>query len=79
VAGTPAIDAPFHNGAIRYLKEKGIWTAEHQKWNDARLARLNALLGEWPKALAAGKGKSEEEFAKIWEQHREKALASLQR
>jgi TRAP transporter TAXI family solute receptor len=76
-AGTPAIDAPFHPGAIRYLKEKGIWTAEHQKWNDQRLARLNALRSAWTKALAEGKGKSDEEFAKIWDQHREKALSSL--
>lgn len=76
-SGTPAIDAPFHNGAIRYLKEKGIWKAEHQKWNDQRLARLNALRGAWTNALAEGKGKSEEEFAQIWDQHREKALKTL--
>jgi TRAP transporter TAXI family solute receptor len=78
-SGTPAIDAPFHDGAIRYLKERGIWTAEHQKWNDDRLARLNALRAEWTNALAAGKGKSDEEFAEIWQQHREKALAGLKR
>jgi uncharacterized protein len=77
VAGTPAIDAPFHAGAIRYLKEKGIWTAEHQKWNDDRLARLNALRGAWTKALVEGKGKSDEEFAKIWDEQREKALKAL--
>ena len=79
VAGTPAIDAPFHDGAIRYLKEKGIWTAEHQQWNDTRLARLNALRAEWPKAVAEGEGKSDEAFEKLWEQHRAQALASLKR
>lgn len=78
-AGIPAIDAPFHNGAIRYLKERGIWTAEHQKWNDQRLARLNALRNEWTKALVEGKGKSEEEFAKVWDQHRETALKTVSR
>jgi TRAP transporter TAXI family solute receptor len=77
VAGTPAIDAPFHPGAIRYLKEKGIWNAEHQKWNDARLARLNALRAAWTEASAEGKGKSDEEFAKIWDQRREQTLKSL--
>lgn len=76
-SGTPAIDVPFHPGAIRYLKEKGIWTNEFQNWNDRRLARLNALRAEWPKAIAEGKGKSDEEFAQIWEQHRKKALSSL--
>jgi len=78
-SGTPAIDVPFHPGAIRYLKERGIWNADYQKWNDERLARLNALRAEWPKAVAEGKGKSDEEFAQIWEQHRDKALESLKK
>lgn len=77
MAGTPAIDAPFHPGAIRYLKERGIWTAEHQKWNDDRLARLNALRTAWTQAVAEAKGKGDEAFAKIWEAQREKALSSL--
>jgi len=76
-SGVPAIDVPFHEGAIRYLKEKGIWTDEYQAWNDARTARLNALLEAWPKAVAEGKGKSDEEFAKIWEKHRQQALQGL--
>ncbi|MEO7855295.1 MAG: TAXI family TRAP transporter solute-binding subunit, partial [Rubrivivax sp.] len=76
-SGTPAIDAPFHPGAVRYLKERGIWNAEHQKWNDDRLARLNALRTAWTQALAEGKGKSDEDFAKIWDAQREKALAAL--
>ncbi|HEY9121213.1 MAG TPA: TAXI family TRAP transporter solute-binding subunit [Marinobacter sp.] len=77
LAGVPPIDAPLHEGAIRYLKEKGIWTADHQAWNDARTARLNALLEAWPKAVAEGEGKSDEEFAQIWEKHRQQALGAL--
>ncbi len=76
-SGRPAIDAPFHPGAIRYLKERGIWTAEDQKWNDDRLARLNALRSAWTKAVAEGKGKSDDEFAKIWAKQRETALKAL--
>lgn len=76
-AGTPAIDVPFHDGAIRYLKEKGIWTEEHQAWNDQRTARLNALLEAWPEALAEAEGKSDDEFAGIWENHRQQALESV--
>ncbi|MEO8247803.1 MAG: TAXI family TRAP transporter solute-binding subunit [Burkholderiales bacterium] len=79
ISGVPAIDAPFHEGAIRYLKEKGIWKAEHQQWNDDRLARLKALRAEWPKAVAEAEGKSDEEFAKVWETHRQAALKSLNR
>ncbi|MEX0604529.1 MAG: TAXI family TRAP transporter solute-binding subunit [Marinobacter sp.] len=76
-AGVPAIDVPFHAGAIRYLKEKGIWTEEHQAWNDARTERLNALLEAWPSAVAEGEGKTDDEFAEIWEKHRTEALSSL--
>ncbi|MDO6459664.1 TAXI family TRAP transporter solute-binding subunit [Granulosicoccaceae sp. 1_MG-2023] len=76
-SGIPAIDVPFHEGAIRYLKEKGIWNDEYQAWNDARTKRLDALLEAWPKAVAEGEGKSDEEFAEIWERYRQQALSSL--
>ncbi|KAF0808404.1 TRAP transporter solute receptor TAXI family protein [Alcanivorax xiamenensis] len=76
-AGVPAADAPFHEGAIRYLKEKGVWTDEAQAWNDARIKRLNALRDAWQKAVAEGDGKSDEEFAAIWDRIRTQALNSL--
>lgn len=76
-AGTPPIDVPFHPGAIRYLKEKGVWTDDMQAWNDKRLARLNALKAAWKDAVAEGKGKSDDAFAKIWQRHRQKALNAL--
>jgi TRAP transporter TAXI family solute receptor len=76
-AGTPPIDAPFHEGAIRYLKEKGIWTEEHDAWNEARLARLNALRAAWDKTVAEGKDLSDEDYASLWQERREEALASL--
>lgn len=76
-SGVPSMDVPFHEGAIRYLKEKGIWTDEHQAWNDARTARLNALLEAWPKAVAEAADKSDEEFALIWENRRQDVLESL--
>ena len=34
--------AAYHPGAIKYFKEKGVWTAEH----DARQAKLLAEIGE---------------------------------
>ncbi len=51
-AGPPPYDAPAHEGTIRYLKEKGIWTDEHQAWQDNRLARLNKYLDQWGEAQA---------------------------
>ena len=48
---TPA-DAPWHDGAIKYAKEKGLWTAEDQAWHDKRLARLTALRELWDKTTS---------------------------
>ncbi|MDC0661459.1 TAXI family TRAP transporter solute-binding subunit [Marinobacter sp. SS21] len=77
LSGVPSIDVPFHDGAIRYLEEKGIWTEDLQAWNDQRTERLNALLQAWPQAVTASEGKSDDEFARIWEHHRQQALNSL--
>lgn len=77
MSGTPPIDVPFHEGAIRYLKEIGVWTDEYQAWNEARLARLNALMAAWDEAMAEGEDMSDEEFATLWEEYRTQAIASL--
>lgn len=76
-AGTPPTDAPFHEGAVRYLKEKGIWTAEHEKWNQAALKRLNTLRAAWDKTMKAGKDLPDDQFAQLWQKNRQEALASL--
>ena len=52
-AGRPPYDAPTHDGAIRYMKEKGLWRDEDQAWQDNRLARLNAVLAAWDEAQAS--------------------------
>lgn len=36
----PLIKTPFHKGTIRYYKEKGAWTPEMQKKQDALLAEI---------------------------------------
>ncbi len=51
-AGRPPYDTPSHDGAIRYMKEKGWWRAEDQAWQDKRLARLNASIEAWDNAQA---------------------------
>lgn len=78
-AGVPAADAPFHEGAIRYLKERGIWTDEHQAWNDVRTKRLDALLAAWPDVIKEADGKSDEKFAEVWEERRTQVLNELTR
>jgi TRAP transporter TAXI family solute receptor len=52
-AGRPPYDTPAHDGAVRYMKEKGYWQPEDQAWQDKRLARLNAVLDGWDNARAA--------------------------
>ena len=82
-AGVPPADAPFHPGAIKYLKEKGIWKPEHDKWNDGRIAHVKKVKKLWDECLdsidkmddkarkAMTRGKK---FAKYWVDYRKKGL-----
>ena len=78
-AGTPPMDAAFHDGAIRALKEAGVWTAATQAWQDKTLARQKALQAAWQKAVADGKAQNlpADAWPKFWEAQREKTLAGL--
>lgn len=85
-AGRPPADAPWHEGAIRYMKEKGLWTAEDEAWNNARLARLEKVIALWDqatddfntmreeKAKAGEKIDAEEAWPAWWESYRAKHL-----
>lgn len=76
-SGKPPADAPYHPGAIKYLKEKGIWDDQAEKWNDARLKRLKALQAAWETTMSEGKDLPDEKFAELWQKNRNAALASL--
>jgi TRAP transporter TAXI family solute receptor len=71
-AGTSPADAPFHPGAIRYLKEIGVWTEADQSWNDERLARLKAVEQAWTAATdeAMDKNLSDKDWAAFWDDKR---------
>jgi len=85
-AGRPPYDAPTHDGAIRYMKEKGLWRDEDQAWHDKRLARLNKLLEAWGEAQASfhdwrvaegdkgNKVSAKDAWPDYWEAARKKAL-----
>ena len=81
-AGVPPADAPFHDGAIKYFREKGVWKAEHDKWNNDRIAHMNKVKGLWDEFLdkvdslplkekKAYRGKN---FSKKWLEFRKKGL-----
>jgi TRAP transporter TAXI family solute receptor len=43
--------APFHPGSIKFFKEIGAWTAEHEAANQKKLAEVTAWKNRWDKFL----------------------------
>lgn len=80
LAGKPPMDAALHEGAIRYLKEIGIWQTEDQQWQDAMLKRHAALQAAWKKMIAglpnAG-SLGHEQILERWMPLRAEVVASL--
>lgn len=66
---------PMHDGAIKYFKELGLWTAEHQKHNDGLVERQKVLADAW-KAYSAKAPSDDKEFAQGWMKARAAALTN---
>lgn len=62
---------PYHDGAIRYLKEVGAWSDDAQAHNDKLVARQAALASTW-KAL---KAEAPADWENAWATARKKTLA----
>jgi len=62
--------APYHDGAIRYYKEVGVWTDAAQKHNDMLVARQAALQKAWDELKAAAPA----DWASAWDAKRREAL-----
>ncbi len=41
------VQTPYHEGAIKYFKEKGLWTDGHETWNSNYIKELNAVAEAW--------------------------------
>jgi len=79
-AGSFPMDAPFHNGAIKYLKEKGIWSPAHQTWQDGIMKRQGLLRQAWADMIAkepAAKGADPAKLTALWTPRRAEVLKSL--
>lgn len=79
-SGAYPMDAPFHNGAIKYLKEKGIWSPAHQTWQDAISKRQGLMRQAWADMMAkdpAAKGADAAKLTALWTPRREEILKSL--
>lgn len=61
---------PYHEGAVRYLKEAGVWTEAAQAHNDTLIARQEALRAAWD----ALKAEAPADWPKAWTERRRQAL-----
>lgn len=70
-----ALVVPFHDGAIKYLKEAGYWNDELQAKQDALLEREAKLQELWSDALtkASEQKIKSADFAAFWDQVRKDA------
>ncbi|MGE0700026.1 MAG: TAXI family TRAP transporter solute-binding subunit [Hyphomicrobiaceae bacterium] len=78
-AGAYPMDAPFHDGAIKYLKEKGIWSPAHQTWQDGIMKRQGLLRTAWADMMKdpAAKGADAAKLTELWGPRRAEVLKSL--
>lgn len=65
---------PYHDGAIRAFKEKGVWNDAAQKHNDGLIKRQNVMIEAW-KAFVAKAPSDDKEFAEGWLKARAAALS----
>jgi TRAP transporter TAXI family solute receptor len=70
--------APFHEGAIRFYKEKGVWTEAAAKHNEMLLKRQEALAAAWKK-VEAMKLADPAAHEKAWTEARADALKGFQK
>jgi len=70
-----SIPVPYHEGSIKYFKEIGIWTPEHEAWQKEQLRLEQAREDLWKKALAEAKEKGiatvrdNDEWQKFWKDY----------
>lgn len=79
-SGAFPMDAPFHEGAIKLLKEKNVWTPEHQKWQDGIVKRHSLLRQAWAEMMAkesAAKGADASKLLELWTPRRAEIIKSL--
>ncbi len=67
---------PYHEGAVRALKEAGVWKPEHEKYNQDLLKRQVTLVSAWTGYLKANPPEDEGCIHQGWMAARKKALTA---
>lgn len=65
---------PYHEGAVRALKEAGVWKPEHEAHNQGLLKRQQTLASAWRAHLKSSAGADDAAFRKGWTSARAAAL-----
>ena len=75
-SGIPPAAAPFHEGAIRYLKDVGVWKPEHDVWNNNRIEHMKKLQKAWDETMEEKQVKKIEtkNFADFWMKKRAEVI-----
>jgi TRAP transporter TAXI family solute receptor len=67
---------PYHEGAVRALKEAGAWKPEHEAYNQKLLKRQETLATAWDGFVKGSPPEDKDAFAKGWLAARKAALAA---
>jgi TRAP transporter TAXI family solute receptor len=67
---------PYHDGAVKALKEAGAWKAEHEAYNQGLLKRQATLAAAWANFVKASPPEDKDAFTKAWLAARKTALTS---
>ncbi len=65
---------PFHEGVIRFFREKGIWTDDMQAHQDDLIKRQELLASTWTTWMASNPPRDADAFREGWMRARAKAL-----
>jgi len=76
-AALDVFDVPtaYHSGSIKYFKEKGLWTPEHEKWQQNQIRLENLRQEVWKNALTEAKLKNisteinNKEWTELWKSY----------
>jgi TRAP transporter TAXI family solute receptor len=65
---------PYHDGAVKALKEAGVWKPEHEAHNQQLVKRQETLTNAWAAFMKANPPDEKDAFTKAWMAARKTAL-----